>query len=829
VDRLLASPHYGERWGRHWLDVVRYADSNGLDENKAFANAFRYRDYVIAAFNKDKPYDQFILEQLAGDLLPTDEEEVRNERLTATGFLALGAKLLAEQDKPKMVMDIVDEQIEVTGKAFLGLTVTCARCHDHKFDPITMQDYYALAGIFKSTRTMKDLSFVSNWLERPLMTKALQAQVEAHAQKVKACQAALKAVTDRANADLLDVLRRDAGRYLRAGWEFAQQPGAVSVAETPVQPGDPPRIVVEAEKFDRGNLARDFVTYGKGIGVIHNISTPDEAEWDVTIPAAGAYLVELRYASEESRPVRLLLNGRMIRERTAGQVTGSWQPNGQRWEPQGVFLFAAGKNTLRIECDGPIPHFDKLLLVPAPNVGPGVPRAAEEIAGQHNLIPALVRRWAEYLQRVKTTPALRAWQDAPGAEAEQAVLRAAMDDPKGPLTLPEKPEAYYAEAARAAVKKAQEDLKAAQAAAPSIPMAMAVEEGKVENARIHLRGSTLMLGEEVPRRFLAVLAGDRQTPIDDKRSGRLELAQWLIRPDHPLTARVMVNRVWQHHFGEGLVRTPDNWGFLGEKPMHPELLDWLAAAFTECGRVGVWERGRKDAHTRYACGWSLKRLHRLIMLSDTYQQSSANDPKAMAVDPGNRLLWRMNRRRLEAEPFRDAMLAVSGRLDRTMGGSLLATPNNEYVTNDQSGNAARYDNNRRSVYLPIIRNALYDMFQAFDVGDPSAVNAKRASTTIAPQALFVMNSPFALEQSRAFAADLLSRAGLSDGERVRLAYLKAFSRPSAPAETKRALAFIARYESALASSEPDASKRRIRAWQSLCQALFASNEFIYID
>ncbi len=810
VDELLASPHYGERWGRHWLDVARYADSNGLDENKAFAHAWRYRDYVIGALNADKPYDQFVREQIAGDLLPINEEAARNEAVTATGFLTLGAKVLAEQDKPKLVMDIVDEQIEVSSKAFLGLTVSCARCHDHKFDPISTKDYYALAGIFKSTKTMKDLGFVSNWNERTLSSKTLDAERAAFEKTVlQPLRAKVQAATETANSHLLASVKADAPKYLAAGAELARQPGALlSLAEASVQPDNGVRLFIEAEKFDRGNALRNFESYGKDIGVIHTgDAVPTFAEWDVTLPAAGSYQVELRYAAQEARPVRLLLNGQTVRENAAKNATGSWNPDGQRWEVQGIYAaFTAGKNTLRIERDGPIPHVDKILVaaVPAPPPGEVVkttPRTAEEIARQHDLIPELVERWATRLRGQTVVPGS---PDAAALLADTALL-----------ALPDKPAAFYPEADQATLKTAANALKAAEATMPATPVVMAVEDGKGENVRVHVRGSTQNLGDEVPRHFPVVLAGEKQTSLPLDHSGRLELARWLTRPENPLTARVEVNRVWLHHFGVGLVGTPDNFGLRGEKPSHPELLDYLADTFT------------------HEDGWSLKRLHRRILLSAAYQMSStATDPatlqKAARVDPENRLLWRASRRRLEAEPFRDALLAVSGKLDTSLGGSLLSTPDNDYVTNDQSADAARYNSARRSVYLPIIRNALFDEFQAFDVGDPSTVNARRATTTVAPQALWVLNSPFAREQSEAFAAAVLF-PDKDDAACLNVAYRKALGRAPTAAESARASQFLTRYAQALTPTEPDRNKRRRRAWQSLCQVLFASNEFIYVD
>ncbi len=867
VDRLLASPHYGERWGRHWLDVARYADSNGQDENIAYANAFRYRDYVIAAFNNDKPYNQFVMEQLAGDLMPSENDVQRNERLTATGFLTLGPKVLAEQDKPKLVMDIVDEQIEVTSKAFIGLTVACARCHDHKFDPIPTRDYYALAGIFRSTKTMANLSFVSNTNERPLMTKELQAQVDLHNKDVESKKTVLKTLTDKANAELVANLHQNAAKYLLAGWELSKQPGLHSVAEMPIRAGDPIRKIIEAEKFDRGNANRDFEVYGKGIGIIHTVASPTFAEWDIIVPSAGTYQVEFRYASNEARPVVLSLNGAVIKQAAAGLVTGSFQPEGQKWEPQGIYEFKAGKNTLRIENSSSIPHFDKLLVVATPPASGGAPRSAQQIAVSYGgLLPEVVTNWSEKLRGAASDPVLGAFVSYaklpaaqfasesetltahlglagsgvdpavsksfagkhPGSLGEVAdryaalfasaenskepglkTLNALATDKSGLYSLPEKPETLYPPPLMTAFKQSNEMLKAAEALMPKVPMAMAVEEGKAENCRIHVRGSTLNLGAEAPRKFLAILNGDKMAPIDDKRSGRLELAQWIVRPDNPLPSRIEVNRIWQTHFGQGIVRTSDNWGLLGDRPSHPELLDWLASTFIENG-------------------WSIKKMNQMIMLSNAYRQSSVEDPKSMNADPDNRLLWHIRRRRLEAEPFRDAILATADKLDPSMGGTLLTTNDNDYVTNDQSGNAAQYNSTRRSVYLPIIRNALYDMFQVFDVGDPSAAMPHRAATTVAPQALYVMNSPFVIEQSRAFAENLLKLPG-TDTDRLTAAYRKALNRAPSQQEIIRATGYLSNYAARLAPVEPDAMKRKQRAMQSFCQILFASNEFLYLD
>jgi hypothetical protein len=560
VERLLASPAYGERWGRHWLDVARYADSNGMDENLVQANAYRYRDYVVASFNQDKPYDRFVREQLAGDLLPG----AGTEQIVATGFLSLGPKMLAEDDPVKMQMDIVDEQIDTVGRTFLGLTLGCARCHDHKFDPIPTADYYGLAGIFKSTKTMDNFRVVAHWHERTLVTPEEAAREREHQKKI------------------------------------------------------------DAKKKEIDALAKE---------------------------------------SNDKR------------------------------EKQ---------------------------------------------------------------------------------------------------------------------KRLREELAALEKAKPELPMAMAVEEGTIGNVRIHLRGSHLTLGREVPRRFPQILAGGRRAPIDGKQSGRLQLAEWLTRPDHPLVARVLVNRVWRWHFGQGLVRSPDNFGQLGERPVNQPLLDWLAVRFV-------------------ACGWSIKSLHRLIMLSAAYQVSTTSEAEASRVDPENRLRAHWDRRRLEAEEVRDALLTVSGQLDRTLGGSLMQGKNRAYVPGYPNGRYDGYDSRRRSVYLPVIRSDTYTVFQAFDFADPSMPSGERTTTTVATQALFMMNSKLVREQTRHLARGLLDHKDCDDASRVRLAYERAYGRVPTAAETTRALEFVVRVENLLAQDNLDAGERRLRAWQSLCRVIVAANEFIYVE
>jgi mono/diheme cytochrome c family protein len=800
VDRLLASPQYGERWGRHWLDVARYADSNGMDENLVYGNAFRYRDYVVKAFNDDKAYDQFVREQIAGDLLPAATPEARRELWIATGFLSVGPKMLAEDDPVKMEMDIIDDQIDTLGRTFLGLTLGCARCHDHKFDPITMADYYSLAGIFKSTRTMDHFRVVARWHERIVASPAEMQRKKTHDAKVAEIKSLIRNRVQAANQRLLEEARRNMHKYLQALKELrrAQSPlVAVMAAGAEKIPGI---ILVEAENFSRGNVKKEFTGYGDKIGVIYNQGTlPNFAEYDLVLARSGTYQLELRHAAAEPRPVHLYVNGKRIKTDAAANATGTWYPDSQRWTAEAIVTLPAGKNTLRFEREQPFPHLDKLALVPCPSPERTtglVPRTPEQVAHVYGINPVFLRQWMDFLAKR-------------GKELREEALQKAANDAGGPFALSADLEGSYRPDERAELQRLRQKLSAREKRAPSLPEAMAVEEKGPVNVRIHLRGSHLTLGREVPRRFPGIFTGTRQAAIPDKQSGRLQLAQWLTQADQPLTARVMVNRIWRWHFGAGLVRSPDNFGLLGDRPVHQPLLDWLAIQFVNSG-------------------WSIKAMHRLIMLSRTYQMSTAYNEESARTDPDNRLHWRMERRRLEAEALRDAVLAVSGRLDRRMGGSLFEAKNREYVPGYPNASYAKYDSNRRSIYLPVIRSELYEVFQAFDFPDPSVANGDRASTTVAPQALFMMNSKFMQNQTQALAVSLLDKAAADDASRVTRAYARIYGRLPQPGETARALAFLRQIELALPENLRGA-ERRTRAWQSLCRVLLAANEFTYLN
>ena len=877
TDRLLASPRYGERWGRHWLDVARYGDSNGLDENLAQANAFRYRDWVVSAFNRDLPFDEFVREQIAGDLLPPDGDPndpvvaaKQSDRLTATGFLVIGAKMLAEDDPLKMQMDIVDEQVDTIGKAFMGLTLGCARCHDHKFDPLPMADYYSLAGIFKSTKSMLNFSVVASWNERPLGSPAELQQHAEQKQRIAAKQNEVNQLVAKATEQLLDESRTRVADYVRAaareiylekmsrsfGAEFDKRADKTAPPPEGVQ-------VIEAENYQRGNALKLSTGYGEGIGVILSNGNGEwTAEYDVTIPAAGLYQIEMRYAAAESRPTQLSLNGQIVKPNGLNDVTGSWNPDTNRWHIEGSYEFKAGINVIRLFRKPPLPHIDKLMIarLNVPTVTAGVSPVAELATELRSVFVSQWRRllekttddankplaeWRALLmsldgmdagQRVDAAQQLlplaektgaelsavvAAWKDFNATEAgkiakelpdarQETLRKLLFDTAEGsPFAVPKNAEEYFTVETKAALQSRRDDVKQLETALPKLLEAMAVSEGTVEDLPLHLRGNHTTLGKErLPRRFPRIVAGDRQTPIVADRSGRLEFARWLTEPTHPLTSRVAVNRIWQGHFGEGLVRTPDNFGLLGDKPTHPALLDWLSQRFI-------------------AAGWSMKSLHREAMLSSAYQMQTTFNESAFLADPDNRLWWRRNRRRLEVEAIRDSLLAVSGRLENAMGGTLLPTPNRGYVTGTANNYPQIYNANRRSVYLPVIRSALYELYQVFDFAEPSVLNGKRDSTTLATQALFMLNSSLVADQSRELTQQLLAQPNLDDAARIRQAYLTCYQREPLPSETSRCLEFLNRLEAAQPEAVP--ADRRSVAWRGLCRALFAANEFLFVE
>ena len=882
VDRLLSSPRYGERWGRHWLDVARYSDSNGVDENLVYRNAFRYRDYVIDAFNKDKPYDRFLTEQLAGDLMPgADAIETQYERWTATGFLSLGPKMLAEDDPVKMQMDIVDEQLDTAARAFMGLTVGCARCHDHKFDPIPTADYYALAGIFKSSQTMENFDVVARWHEYVLAPREERDHLEEHLAKVAAKTEAIDEIVKREDERIVREGWRKAGTYILAADAVMRSqevhlPPLLAGSDRPdSQEGEV--ILRDAGAFDRGNASRELERGSKNVQ--RRSKAPYFAEYEVEVRRDGEYQFDILNAEHGFGTADLWINGLLMKTGSPAVSNRAASPDPGGWSVWGIYPLEAGRNTIRLEHRSRFPYIQAWAIAPSrlPE-GTGPPMTAARLARLHGLNLQFLRQWVQRLTRDRgaTASILHAWhalQDglpladwrSPAAahfgskefgsseeladryqelfdqaigewnrlhpddsinysreryrdESEALALsdpgleefRAFLYEKYGPFR-PQNVREHYLETAREAIKRLEQERKALESATPEHPRAMGVREGPaIDDIPVHVRGSHWTLGEVVPRGFLSAIAHDSGPPISAHESGRLHLARWMTSPDHPLTARVMANRLWRWHFGRGIVPTPDNFGRLGQKPSNQALLDWLALRLMDSG-------------------WSIKRMHRMIVLSSTYRMSTEYNVRAAEVDPENHLLWRASRRRLEAESLRDAIVALSDDLDFTMGGSILDVKDRAYVANTRRRGAIDYDINRRAVYLPVVRSSLYDVFTAFEFADPSVAIGDRGASVVAPQALFMMNGSIVLRHTRRMADRLLERKDLDDSGRVRDTYERVLSRPPKPEEIDRALTFIANIENALGDGAASPDERRARAWQSFCKAMVGSNEFLYLN
>ncbi|MEZ6118146.1 MAG: PSD1 and planctomycete cytochrome C domain-containing protein [Pirellulaceae bacterium] len=698
VERLLASPQYGVRWGRHWLDVARYADSNGLDENIAYGNAWRYRDYVIQAFNQDKPYHHFVLEQLAGDLLPYANQQTQ----TATGFLALGAKVLAEPDMDKLVMDTIDEQIDSTGKAFMGLSLGCARCHDHKFDPISQQDYYALAAIFKGTRTFSDERFgaIKYWYEHSFTSPPEQEQLTQVNAKIAAAKNEANQFKAAAMAKIRQQAEQHAAEYLAAAAKFSPQDSLADVATIAEQHGLHARILFHCRSHIENQQHHPFY------------STWHQSSQD---------------------PNR-------IRQHYAGlfaQVDTAWQT-------------ALQAN----------PQTDHL-----------VDDALE-----------LVRQ--ERLNRA------------------------------GFLVVPPQPEFAFDDKTLSEYHRLLEDARILESSAMDASAAMGVCDGlPCESIRVHIRGSHLNLGEPVERNFPAVMRPDSQanTIFPQHQSGRLELAQWLASTSHPLTARVMVNRIWGWHFGQPLVTTTENFGVLGQRPSHPELLDWLAHHFMQSG-------------------WSIKQLHRQIVHSNTYQMASSHPHSATAdaADAENRLLWKFPLQRMDAEQIRDSVLAVSNRLNLQLGGKTVPLRNRQFVFDHTSIDHTRYDSVRRTAYLPIIRNNLYSLFEQFDFPDPTMATGQRHTTTVAPQSLLMLNSDLMLQSAESLSQYLLTNFD-NDSPRIEQLFQRLFARNATDTELQMCQRFLhEQTRMGLINATTVDGTVEQQAWTLLTQSLLATNDFLYI-
>jgi hypothetical protein len=884
IDRLLALPRYGERWGRHWLDVVRYADSFdarllGSENLMDMTAAWRYRDWVVNAFNRDLPYDRFVMDQVAGDLLRAALPGALNkDGIIATGMLAIGNWGGGDADKEKMHTDIIDDQLDVVSRAFMGLTLTCARCHDHKFDPISQEDYYGLAGIFFSSHILPSVGPRTNgppMLRIPLASPAELARRDQNRKQIAALEKQVKAARDEQARRVARALLPQTARYLLAAWDYQNPPAGQAapplerfaaarglhayalrrwvdylgsgyqLMTTPVRdvagtpgvhawrgPPDCPVLMVNTTTQPVSILT--FRLPPRSVAVHPGPTNGVAVSWKSPIrgtvrisgrvldadPAAGdgiAWAIDHRTAGG----MRALASGDIpnggaqgfAQGRGAGQLTAVHVKAGDRIEllvlPKQNYTcdttvveltIAAADGSARWDLARDLmddvhqgnPHADRLghadvwhfcdMADSKRGQRPGGPEAAGRAVWENAVAGVLSGR----LPRAALNDAARAF-----------ATTFTLADARSPFWPPagQEERLLSPEARAALVKLATELAQLKKSLTPEPGYAHGAQDGGIpgtiyagfHDARVHVRGSYLRLGNVVPRRFPHILAGAKQPPIT-KGSGRLELARWLASPEHPLTARVMVNRIWQHHFGEGIVRTPSNFGKLGERPTHPELLDWLARQFV-------------------ASGWSLKKMHKLIMLSATYQQSSeasANPQSAIrnpqAVDPDNRLWGRMNRQRLEAEAVRDNLLAVAGRLDRTAGGPAVRD----------------FNNPRRSLYQMTVRSDRSGFGPLFDTPDSTQPVEKRIASTVAPQALFLLNHPFVLEQTQALAKRIV-RSAKDDRTRIRHAYELLYGRLPQAEEERIGLDFLAR----AGAGE--------RGWEEYCQVLLCANEFIYVD
>lgn len=730
VDRLLGARHFGERWGRHWLDVVRFGESITL-RGTIFPEAWRYRDYVIETFHEDRPYDQFVREQLAGDLLaarmPEGELRARQRGVIGATFLQLGNTNLEEQDKQQLEMDFIDEQLDVTGKAFLGQTIGCARCHDHKFDPISTKDYYSLAAIFKSVQTLEHAN-ISKWIELKLpLEPALEEKFTKQENELAAAETRIQAMK-----------------------EELKKLGDPQMRKLAYKAEDLPGIVVDdlmGKKVGEWVNSKFALPY-TGVGYLHdqNLHKGEMTlTYQPTLPSDGTYEVRMSYTSGTNRSTKTPVTVFSAEGEKTIAVNQKETP-----PIEGMFL---SLGTYRFETAGQC-------FVIVSNEGTD----GHVIADAMQFLP------------VDLTMA-----DG-GTTAEK----------KGGEKQEKNPEAAKLETE---MKRLTEEMKELKKKQDPRPMAMGVKEGTVVNRfRVHIRGSVHNQGEVVARAVPAVFDRLPSPAFPFTESGRVELGEWMTRPDHPLTGRVMVNRVWRWLFGEGIVRSVDNFGTTGEMPSHPELLDGLARRFTETG-------------------WSVKRLVREIVLSETYQRSSSGDVGNEAIDVQNLSLWRANRRRLEGECLRDAMLVCGGNLDVTPWGP-------GFERSLVSDYEFQPRGTRRSVYLPMFRNRMPEVLEAFDQADPSLVTGGRGTSTIAPQALLMMNHPFVREQAEKTAARLIEEVREED-PRVERASRRILGRKPTAGETEAMRRYL-RWEAESGGDE-------LRRWTGLVQGLFASADFRFVD
>jgi cytochrome c553 len=709
VDRLLASPHYGERWGRHWLDVARYADTMGyaFDRDRRYPYAYTYRDYVIAAFNRDLPYDRFVLEQLAADQLDLGGDV---QPLAALGFITVGRKFIS-------IQDTYDDQIDVVMRGLQGLTVGCARCHDHKYDAIPTEDYYSLYGVFQNCNEPDSQGLPV--LAEPMQVAGYQ-EFQAELNKL---QGEVDKYVNEKRDEILNTARDKVADYLvRAATADLKDDLLNKLSFLSLKPEQIRRRLLQRwQEYLNDRAKSEHPTLGLWAELV---KLPDDG-----------------FAEK------------------AAAILEQW-----KMRPTGVSSMQAHPKVLAA-------------FVAAP------PQSKADVAKVYGEL--LKGAWEAWKAEGGNEQALDKLDDETKA---LAVIIVGKDSPTQPSA--GEIHRYFDRAERNRFTELERKVKAFQANSPvAPPRAMIVKDrDRLEEPRVLIRGNANRPGQQVPRQYPVVLTGPERKPFTHQ-AGRLDIANAIVSPDNPLTRRVIVNRVWMHHFGEPLVDTPSDFGIRTPQPVQADLLDHLADYLLQ--------------HD-----WSLKELHRYIVLSATYKQQSIDRPDCRAADPENRLLWKMNRRRLEWESLRDAMLLTSGRLDATMGG--------------RSVELARASSARRTVYGNIDRQDLPNLFRVFDIASPDSSTARRPRTTIPQQSLFLMNSPFSIEQGQAL-ANRSDIGPIADRDaKITALYRAALDRSPTAEELSAAQRFVE-----AASADPAGAQ--LSPWEQLAQMLMMTNEFAYVD
>lgn len=858
VERLLGSPHYGERWGRHWLDLVRWAETNGHEFDNNKLDAWRFRDYVIESFNNDLPYNRFLQEQIAGDLMPPrlSSDGTYYVNPIASGMYWLWEVLNSPTDSVKARADQIDNQIDVLTKATQGLTVACARCHDHKFDPIPTADYYSLFGILASTH-MNETCIDSperasaireadseiggiNGQISGMLRGARGSAAEGLAERLLAASKEADSEGSDGLAAELAYAAKEPSHPLYPFAKIAESQAMEGAAEFGELLADMRREMSEwAAQADRGHrlwsergdeIFEDFESgFGKwtvngagfGSGPVRTVPPSQRlgGQWGQAVAASsgnGADALVGTLTTEKFRMpakyVHVRLAGpqsdRRLKEDAPTRFTviadehksGHAMPDGSgrlRWH-----TIAMTKERGRI-CSIEIVDRDRAGSItvdqvvfsatpkPPPIAGPVNVQVVELLADETILsLPDLALAY-EALART-----LSAAASGPAAEALLSGILGHIRRDQAAEFLAEDELRRYSELVS---RRDQLDQ-----ALPDSVFAMSSRDWQPADSPIHIRGNHKNAGEIAPRQFLQAIAGSEQEPYRNG-SGRLELAQWVASERNPLTARVMANRVWHHHFGRGIVASPDNFGRMGEEPTHPALLDFLARKFMDSG-------------------WSVKDLHREIVLSSTYRASSAPSEKAKASDPSNRLLSHFPVRRLEAEAIRDSLLAVSGALDPSIGGPGVPPHISEYQDGRGKPASGPLDGlGRRSVYLQVRRNFLPPLFLAFDYPLPISTEGRRGVSAVASQALLMLNNEFVNGQARLWAERTLQEHEGTQ-ERITDMYLRAYGRQPAESEISEIEGFLAsqvRLRDASGLDDP-------AIWADLAHAVLNAAEFLFV-